>query len=622
MDGRVLLRALASGACGLLIGAILGATSARAADPQIIPFEEIRPGMTGVGKTVFNGARVEQFEVEILGTMKNILPKKSLILARLGGGPLRDTGILEGMSGSPVYLDGRLAGAVAYSWGFSKEPICGITPIEEMLDMLERPGMPADVYGSGPLSSARGEPAPVSLLAYPDRLLSFLRRQYDRLGHPVLSIPPGATPAPGSLAPMRPTLSFSGYSPAVAREWFPAFEAMSLRPVMATTPADAAGGDISFEPGSAFGMLLVKGDLEVAAIGTVTYVEENRVLGLGHPFFSMGPTAMPLTKAYVYGSIPSLASSVKLAGPAEEIGVVTQDRFAGIAGRTGETVKMVPVRIEMRHPEGRVNSFSFDVVPHSLLTPGLLHVSLLSLLSSEEKQVGDITLRLREGSRIQLSDGLEVKLDNLFSGDLSVLYASGTVAYMTYLLLNNEDRSSRIEGINLLFDYEDERRTARIRKIWLDRHTVAPGETLTLHVDVQPYRSEVVTVELPLKIPSEAPEGKALLQVGDSFTLSRMESVAGSPYFVPRSLEHLVWLLNNIRLNQKIYATVIRPDTGVFISGQRLPNLPPSVSSILVRPGSDPSGSERLSFRALLETSEETPHVVSGYQKALIEIRR
>jgi hypothetical protein len=608
----------------LPLAAALALSPAAAAPPDILPFKDVSAGMKGVGRTVFRGTTVEEFSVEILGTMENVLPRKNLILARLEGGPLRDTGIMEGMSGSPVYVNGKLVGAVAYSWGFAKEPICGITPIEEMLAIFDKgldlpaappPGQPAPgVPAPGTPRSA--PPAPVSLLLHPDRMVDFLRTWPERSLR---------TPAPAGVRPLRPTLSFSGYDPAVARDWFAGFEAMSLNPVMAGTPGSLPAGearDTTLSAGSAFGVALVRGDLDITAVGTVTYVDGDKVLGFGHPMLAMGATAMPMTRAWVHGSFPSLMSSFKLASPLNEIGAITQDRFPGVAGRKGISVKMVPVRIEMKRPDGTPKSFRFDIVPDPLLTPGLLHVSILSLLSGEEKSVGEASLRLREGSRIQVGDGLDVKLDNLFSGDMSPLYASGTVAYMTYLLLNNEDRAARIEGINLFLDYEDQRRLARVERIRLERSTARPGETVNMQVELRPWRADPITVDIPLKIPEEAAEGKALLQVGDSLTLSRMEAVGGSPYFVPRSLEHLVWLLNHLRANNKVYATLIRPDTGAFMDGQRLPNLPPSISTVLLPPVTDVDHANRVRFRSLLEADAETTHVVRGYQKMLLEIRR
>jgi hypothetical protein len=591
-----------------------------------MPFKEVAAGMKGVGRTVFKGTTVEEFGVEIVATMENILPKRNLILARLSGGPLRDTGILEGMSGSPIYIDGRLIGAVAYSWGFAKEPICGVTPIEEMLAILER-GVdpPSGTAKTSSLPSRTGEPAPVSLLAWPDRMIEFLRRRQE---HGLFGRDDRRDVSSSALEAMRPTLVFSGFVPRVAREWFPVFEAMALRPVMAGSPSGSTAGpaaeatDAPLAAGSAFGVSLVRGDLDITAIGTVTYVAGEKVLGFGHPFLSMGATALPMTKAYVYGYLPSLSSSFKLASPTDEIGAITQDRFPGVAGRKGAAVKMVPIRVEMKHADGTSRSYRFDVAPDPLLTPGLLNLSLLSLLSSEEKDVGEISVRVREGSRIRISEDLDVKLDNLFSGEESPLYTAGTVAYMVYLILNNEERPTQIEGVNLLLDYQDERRSARVEKIWLERYVAAPGETVPVHVTLRPFRGRSFTVDLPLKIPAEAPEGKSLLQVGDSLTLSRMEAASGAPFFVPRSLRHLVWLLNHIRSNQKIYATLLRPDNGAFIAGERLPSLPPSISTVLLPARSDTDGTTRVRFRALAEADLETQQVVRGYQKAILEIRR
>jgi len=609
-----------------LLVTLLSASLTHAAT-EIMPFKDVSVGMKGTGRTVFKGTTVEEFSVEIIGTMENILPKKNLILARLEGGPLRDTGIMEGMSGSPVYINDKLIGAVAYSWGFAKEPICGITPIEEMLAIFDKgldlPASPAPGGGAPPASPAPGSPrsgppAPASLLLYPDQMVAFLRSWQRRL---LPAQPSGAA----AVRPLKPTLAFSGYDSEVAGDWFEGFSSMALQPVMAGAPGSLPAGeakDTSLVAGSAFGVGLVRGDLDITAVGTITYVDGDKVLGFGHPMLEMGSTAMPMTRAWVYGSFPSLMSSFKLASPLNEVGAITQDRFPGVAGRKGASVKMVPVRVEMKRPDGTPRSYRFDIVPDPLLTPGLLHVSLLSLLSTEEKGVGEMSLRLREGSTIRVADGLDVKLDNLFSGETAPQYAAGTVAFMTYLLLNNEDRPARIEGINLFLDYEDQRRIARVEKLRLERSTARPGETVNLRVELQPYRSEPMVVDIPIKIPEEATDGKVLLQVGDSLTLSRMESVGGSPYFVPRSLEHLVWLLNHLRSNHKLYATLIRPDTGAFIDGQRLPNLPPSISTVLLPPISEMDQTNRVRFRSIVEADSDTPHVVRGYQKAILEIRR
>ncbi len=589
------------------------------AAPDVIPFEEVKAGMKGIGRTVFTGDTIEEFDVEVIATMRNVLPRKNIIVARLRGGPLAQSGVLEGMSGSPVFLDGRFAGAVSYAFGFAKEPICGITPAEEMLALLDRGGdeRSGSAAPSRPPSARSAEPADIALLAWPARLAAFFQdRQRLMTSH--------SAAAGGSLRPMTPALVFGGFPARIVDAWSPAFEALSLRPVIAgsVAPPAAAGPAPEMKPGASFGVSLVRGDLDVTAIGTVTWVAGDRILGLGHPFLGTGPTELPMTSAHVYGHFPSLANSFKLAAPRDEIGAITQDRHVGVAGVMGRKVAMIPVRVEMKREDGTTTTNRFDIVPDPLLTPGLLHMALQSLLAGDEKYYGEVSLRLKEGSRIQLAGDLDVKLDNLFSGDDASLYASGTVAYMTYLLLNNEDRATRIEGINLLVDYADRRSVARIERIWLARYTARPGETISLNVELRPFREAPSTIQISLTIPEETAEGKVLLQVGDSLTLSRMEAVGGQARFFPRSLEQIVWLLNNLRSNQRVYATLIRPDTGAVISGERLPSLPPSISSVLLRPGLEPDNAIRLRIQAVLEESASTNNVVRGYQKAILEIRR
>lgn len=600
----------------LLLLALAAAPSYAAV--EVIPFEEIKAGMKGTGRTVFAGDTIEEFDVEVIATMRNVLPKKNIIVARLKGGPLATSGVLEGMSGSPVFIDGKFAGAVSYAFGFAKEPICGITPAEEMMALIDRGGDSSASTGSAePAFAGRtSAPADASLLMWPERLAGFFQDRQRRMSS-------HAVPSGASFRPMRPALVFGGFAPQVVDAWSGSFEALSLRPVMAgAAPPAPAAAATALKPGSSFGVSLVRGDLDVTAIGTVAWVSGDQMLGFGHPFLGTGPAEFPMTAAYVYGYLPSLMNSFKLAAPRDEIGAITQDRHVGVAGVLGKKVTMIPVRVDMTNEDGTTRTSRFDIVPDPLLTPGLLFMALQSLLAGDEKYYGDASLRLKEGSRIKLTGDLDVKLDNLFSGDDAALYASGTVAYMTYLLLNNEDRATRIEGINLLVDYADRRSVARIERIWLARYTARPGETIPLEVELRPFRKDPLTVRIPLTIPEETAEGKVLLQVGDSLTLSRMEAVGGQGRFFPRSLEQIVWLLNNLRSNQRVYATLIRPDTGAVISGERLPSLPPSISSILLRPGLEPDSASRMRIQAVLEESAGTDNVVRGYQKAILEIKR
>ncbi len=594
------------------------ATSGALAQDQnrgTISFDEVRAGMTGYGRTVFSGSRVESFNVEVLGKLTNFAPKRNVILARLSGGPLAETGVLQGMSGSPVYLDdGRLAGAVAYSWEFSTEAICGITPIEEMLDLLTREGVESRASGR-PL---RALPAGLDALYRPTAIPAFLRERFARSS--------GAS-AGGGLSPIPSPLGFpaasQGAGGAEILRWKEVLSAHGFSPVTAGSAGETASeAPPPLEPGAAMGVQLVRGDVEMAAVGTITWVRGDSFLAMGHNFLALGPTALPATRADVLGLLPSLAASAKLAAATTPLGVVTQDRFGGIAGSKVGTAPMVPVKVGLSSDPERRATFEFEVVDDPLLTPILMHLSFLQIFSTAEKAAGDITLAIRKGSRIRMQDGLDVNLENLYSGEQSELIASATVAYMTYLLMNNPDRPSRVEGVELDLEYSDRLSLARIDRIWCERYKVAPGETLPLYVSIKPYRGEPFIEVIPLVVPEEAPEGKTLLQVGDASTLSRMEYEAGGLSIQPRNLEQLVFLLNRIRTNNHIYATLIRPDNGIYISGERLPNLPPSLSTVLLDPQRDEAGAVRARFRGILEAERETGFALRGYEKAIVEIRR
>lgn len=609
---RISLLRRAAACIAILVAALCG--SARAESRGRISYDEIQIGMKGYGKTVFTGTTIDTFDVEVIGKIDNIAPKGHIILARLSGGPLAQTGVMEGMSGSPVYLDGKLAGAVAYTWSFAKEPICGITPIEEMLDILSRKAERRSASAGG----ARGvTPAKMDLLARPAAMLSFLKERMLALG---------GQGAPRGLAPIRTPLAL-GAGPrrgAVSKElgeWESAFSSMGFSMAGAAGRADEPAPAI--EPGSAIGVQLVRGDVEFSGIGTVTYVKGDDILAFGHPMFMLGPTALPMTGAKVQALFPSNAQSFKLASVTGPAGLVSQDRFAGLAGKLGGDPPMVPVSLHLISSGDRATDYSFELAEDPLLTPIFFHMAMLEILGTAEKQVGDVTLSVEKGSRIKLEGGLDVQLQNLYSGDESETIASGTIAYMTYLLMNNPDRPSRVEGIELTLRYSDALSLARIERIWCEKYTVAPGETLPLYVVVHPYRGEPFTEMVPLEIPEEAPEGKTILQVGDAVTLSRMEFQAASgASFQPTSLEQLIYLLNRIRTNDRIYATLIRPDSGAFVAGSRMPNLPPSISTVLLIPEHEEAGATRVKLRGLLEAERETGYALRGYQKTILEIKR
>ncbi len=593
LNVRTLLFAAAS--CAL-------ASLPRAAAPSdVLPFADVRAGMKGIGRTVFAGDRIVEFDVEILGKLPDIAPDQNLILARLSGGPLAETGVLSGMSGSPVFIDGRLVGAVAYSWGFSKEPIAGITPIDEML----RLGPAA--AGASARSARPPSPAAIDRLEHPERLDGFFAASLDRLSARA------ATAGVRSLP-----LSVSGLSPAGLAAIAPGLERAGFVPLQGgSSGAAPAATAARLEPGSPVGVKLVRGDVDMTATGTVTWVDGDTVLAFGHPLFGLGDVDLPMTAARVEALLPSLNQSARIAVPLAEVGALRDDRATGIVGRLGAKPRMIPVRVQYRDASGGRASYAFDVADDPLLAPLLMYYALNGIIQSRDGGLGSATVRLAKGSVIKLRDQDDVALDNLFSGSTALFYATGTSAYILHLLLNNDWSPPQVVGVNLILEYQDTPRTARLRRVTLDRYRVRPGEKIRATVVLDPYRGPSITLQSELDVPRETPPGRLTIDVGSAVAVSRLEG--DQEPILPKDLEQFIWLINHLRRNDRVYLLAGTDDDGVFLGGVRLPNLPPSAATILTRPLSRGNFTV-VPQRILVEDELPTEYAVEGSARLELEV--
>src|SRR4029453_14908360 len=398
--------------------------------------DEIRPGMVGVGRTVFDGTRVEEFRARILGVIENVIgARRNLILARLEGGPLANTGVIAGMSGSPVYIHGRLIGAVSYALGaFSKEPIAGITPIAEMTDATS-------VTNSRPRAARVQLDFPLTdenLVAAFRRALNWNRPFAERPGDARfvgISAPGFASDGVGTLLrPIATPLVISGFEPDVAGLLGSAFRDQGFIPTGGGARGTAPG-EMPYEgplkPGDAVGVGFLNGDLELGATGTVTHIDGDRVYAFGHPMYNLGPTEFPMTRAYVYTVLPSLAASLKLSTTGEVIGTFLQDRATAIAGRLGAGPRMIPVTVDLTQTRGSKRTFKFKVANDQLFTPLMTYAALLNTLGSYERQYGATTFKV-EGEAV-VKNHEAIAFDDLFSTNQSALDASAyIVAPLTY----------------------------------------------------------------------------------------------------------------------------------------------------------------------------------------------
>jgi len=604
-----------------LAGIVVAASALTSGAPAQMSVTEVRPGMVGVGRTVFDGTHVEEFKAHIIGVLENVIgTHRNLILAKLEGGPLANTGVIAGMSGSPVYIDGRLVGAVSYALGsFSKEPIAGITPIAEMTDSttfsdVRAPG--AKVKVDYPLTRE-------GLTAAFRRALNWNRPFAERPGDAQMN---GANPVAGLageqigtlLRPIATPLVMSGFEPDVADVFTGAFREQGFIP----TGGSAAGfknGEAPFEgplkPGDAIGVMLVGGDLQLGGTGTVTHIDGDRVYAFGHPMYNLGPTEFPMTRAYVYTVLPSLFSSMKLSSTGEVIGTFLQDRATAIAGRLGAGPRMIPVTIALESARQPKQTFHFTVVNDQLFGPLMTYASILNTLGSYERQFGSASFSVRGKASVKKHD--DITFNNLFAGDQSSMNAAAyVVAPVTYLMGNDYEKVD-VEGVDITFATAEEPKTATLERVWLDDPRPRAGRSVPLKVLFRTYRGEEVVRTLPIEIPANA-SGSLSILVSDGQRLGQTEQrEARTPQ--PRSVDQMIKALNKARRNNILYVKLLGTDAGAVVNGELLSSLPPSVLGVLE---GDRNGGNfnPLHSATIAEWELPTEHAVAGSRTLTISV--
>jgi hypothetical protein len=569
----------------LLLGAGLLVSSRLTAAAAQMSIDEVRPGMQGVGRTVFDGVHVEEFRVHVLGVLNNVIgPNRNLILARLEGGPLANTGVIAGMSGSPVFIDGKLVGAVSYSLGsFPKEPIAGITPIAEMTDAaalndVRPPG--ARVKVEFPLTR-QGLTAAFRKALNWNR--PFADRAEDTRGLGVTAVDGlGAGQLGTLMRPIATPLAMSGFEPDIADLFGAAMREQGFLPSGgAVAPGTAARGELPFEgplkPGDAIGVMLVSGDLQLGATGTVTHIDGDRVFAFGHPMYNLGPTEYPMTRAYVYTVLPSLFSSMKLSGTSEVIGTFLQDRATAVSGRLGAGPRMIPVTLTLESQRAASRTFHFSVVNDQLFGPLMTYASILNTLSSYERQFGAMTFSIRGSAKVRRHD--PVAFDNMFSGDQAPGAAAAYVVAPMTALMGNDYEKIDIEGVEATIRTAEEPRTATLERVWVDDPRPRAGRTIPLKVLLRTYRGDEVLRTVPITIPPNA-SGNLSVLVADGGRLWQSEQrEARTPQ--PRSVDQMIKTLNKARRSNTLYVKLLASEPGAVVNGELLSSLPPSVLGVL-----------------------------------------
>ena len=561
----------------LVLGQVkLQTASTRSNGTPLFPLEDLKPGMKGVARTVFAGSEPEEFGVEILGVLNGYTgPRQSTIIAKLSGANVDRTAVFAGMSGSPVFIDNKLVGAIAYSFPFAKEPICGITPIKQMIDIFEQ--------GKDKPKATEARAVSFSSLARADWKPSLPKQSVaaTSLIAPVSSNSALAPLMGQQIQPIATPVVFSGIKQETLSLFTNQLTESGLLPVSGVGGAAAITPLESFDantllPGSSVTVQLARGDYSIAAAGTVTYRDGERIYAFGHPFLSLGGADMPMTESSVVIVIPNTFNSFKLAVPGRLVGSISQDRATGVFGELGHAPKMIPVRLNLHTSRGQDEQFSFEIVSDEFLTPLLLNLTVFNSIAARERSVGEATISVN-GS-IAVAGQPPIAIQRRFSSGNAALLAAGAIATPAAALLGSGFDNVNISSVNLDIVSSEAKNAATLERISLDRTEVGRGENVEIQAYVRTDSGKQFVERIPVQIPADAPSGQLMIMVGDGATLQESSSAKA---FVPRELGQLVDAINKTKKNDRLYLKLLRPAPGVVIGSNELPNLPPSMVATL-----------------------------------------
>jgi hypothetical protein len=535
-----------------------------------IPVSQIHTGMRGYALTVFEGIKPESMDVEVLGVLRNMNgPKGDIILVRLHGAKVEYTGVVAGMSGSPVYLDGKLAGALAFRIGeFSKEPIAGVTPIADMLEINALDQSPAE-------EAAATKPAVTNAAgktAAPGDGSSFTDSVQDS------SIKDFAN----YLKPIDAPLVFTGFSEDTVRRFAPQFASAGVVPVMGAGSVSEDKQPEPLEAGSAVSAILVRGDMDIAATCTVTYIDPQRLLACGHPLLQFGAVDLPMNKAQVLATLPSPLNAFKIVNTTEQAGVFVQDRHTGIMGVFNKQPDMIPVTVSIHAAGAAQKDFHFEVLNNPRLSPVAIMATVFNALHGVNEYGEEITYRLN-GS-INVKGFPEVTLKNMFvpadSGQPAAMAAAQSLGERFGRIYDNPYNAPAVSSVKLDFDLVRERRWARLESARTDVTEARPGDEIIVETVLAPYRGERVVRQIPVKIPTSASKGTLRILVSDGETLDRVGRT--NPAFGRKlDLASTIALLNKEHANNRLYVSLLEADPEARVADKVMPTLPISVMNVM-----------------------------------------
>jgi len=553
----------------LAVPAVFALAAALSAQTPLFPLKDVRAGMRGVGRTVFSGTQIDEFQVEVLGVLENVGPKQSLILARLSGGPLEHTGVLQGMSGSPVYLDGKLAGAVAMAFPFAKDPIAGIRPIEDMVKAGTAPPVPRAALSRHPVS-----------IGDSDLMQAFAK-------------PATAAVGQSRLVDIATPISFGGFSRGAIDAFAPQLRALGLEPLQGVSSGSTApprmGNPAGLLPGSMISVQLMAGDLSVGADGTVTHIDGNRLYAFGHRFLAVGATALPFARSEVLTLLPNVNTSFKLSVAKEWLGTIDQDRETAVAGELGRRPDMVPVSIVVSRGGRQVEAYRLQMINDPLLSPVLTQMAVFSAIDATERTVGAASIRVSGQIDFQNAPA-PVRIDNIFAADNgAAMQVSLSAAVPVAYVMQSGFETLRLKDVSLRVEAIDQRKALTIDSLVASSRRVRAGEKLQLNVILAGENGTETSRTVEYQVPVGAPAGPLYFTVSDANT-ANIADFRQVLLTSPHTVAQLIGTVNNLHPNNKAYVRVWRADPAYQLEGADLPDPPPSVALILANSQTNVAG--------------------------------
>ncbi|HUU06266.1 MAG TPA: SpoIVB peptidase S55 domain-containing protein [Patescibacteria group bacterium] len=570
---------------------------------DIMKLSEIKTGMEGEGKTIFKGSNIESFKFKVLGILDKFVSDKNLIIAELFAPELNEGGVIAGMSGSPVYIDGKLIGSVSYGLSnFSKKPIAGITPIEDILKISAYSG-------------------PVANVEISDIKIDFSKKNVKRVAEAIqneLVSRMNFSPA-RNLTPIKLFASSSGFCPEAVHVLQGIFVPLQNLGIGAEVDKKKLSAEMfTVRPADAVSIPLIRGDASYAATGTVTHVDGKKVYVFGHPFFNLGTVEFPLHRAEVISVVPSYESSFKLATTRNMVGTVQQDRFSGVLAELGKTPYMIPLKIFLKN---RNRNFNLEVVNHPLLTPTLTYISLLNALLVEFQEFGFQSISVT--GKIFIENEENVVLNDLFSGTTAFDEFSTLVMAINYFLLNNQEKSIKIQKMDFEISGRETIKKAQLENVLINENSYLPGELMDIRMKLKNEKGDSFEEQIIIKAPNLKPGSVFYLLVADAGAVTDFDTKAIKTVYFPTKLGALIRAINNIRRNNRIYLKIFVPAQGVFIKGFEYSYLPSSLRNVLLfnSLGNDQAN---MALSTIAEYQYEVPAVVSGKKifKLIIKERK